>query len=185
MRIGCSLSAGNKSKIPPRTAKSPLRSTRSDREYPNFISNFTNSDIIKLLLLLIVILVELKSFEIIGCKSALTEQTTTLVLPLFILYSALNRAVTVSGLGLNLSCGKVSQAGKLITLSAPIQDDISDESSTACRFEVVTTKSGKGEFATNKLCTDDGAIKFSLFLKYSPMGSESELNRVITFDPFS
>ena len=40
------MSAGNKSKIPPRTAKSPLRSTRSDLIKPNSLNLLIKSLII-------------------------------------------------------------------------------------------------------------------------------------------
>ena len=52
----------------------------------------------------------------IGCSAPLIEVTITFGgLAELILCSALIRVVTVSLLGLNRSCGSVSQAGKLIT----------------------------------------------------------------------
>ena len=85
-----------------------------------------------------------RGFAIIGCISALIEQTTNLISLLFNWFKALNLSVTVSALGLNLSCGKVSQAGKFTTLSGSTKDLSSAVSRSDALVEVVIKS--KGDF---------------------------------------
>ena len=78
---------------------------------------------------------------------------------LLIRFSALNRAVTVSALGLNLSCGKVSQAGKFTTLASPTKDLSSAVIKSDDLLEVVTSKSGVLWAAASNECVAAGATK--------------------------
>ena len=85
-----------------------------------------------------------KEFAIIGCIRALIEQTTNLISLPFNLFKTLNLSVTVSALGLNLSCGKVSHAGKFTTLPGSAKDLSSAVSRSDALVEVVIKS--KGDF---------------------------------------
>jgi hypothetical protein len=91
--------------------------------------------------------------------SALIEQTTNLIWLSLILFNALNLAVTVSALGLNLSWGKVSQAGKFITAFSPTKDLSSAVINSAYLLEVVTINNGVLCTAASRECVAAGATK--------------------------